>query len=202
MQMLDLELGNLSVILKTIFYFIVVPSVVAGWFIWRRFTATADTVARVDVEQTARRTNRRTSAPSSVIANDQVSRDWQDDQVSQDGQDALANQRISIASSVEVLRGGENQQQAPRVKQENRVLPGTSRQVNLWSYVHTPILAERSQIRRQPVGLTETRPSPLNLPQFNVNFNQDLNRNQVQTYHSDAISENRVEAEKWRRGVQ
>ena len=111
--MLDLELENLSVILITIFYFIGVPPAVASWFIFCWFTATGETVASVEMEQTASRGH--TSAPTSVRANDQVSRDGQDAQVNQ-------SQRISIASSVEVPRGGENQQQVPRVKQENRVL--------------------------------------------------------------------------------
>ena len=58
----------------------------------------------------------------------------------------------------------------------------------------TPILAERSQKRGQPVGQTDLQPSPLNLRQLNVNFGQDLNRIQDQTYHRDVIGENRVES--------
>ena len=38
--------------------------------------------------------------------------------------------RINVTSSVEVPRGGENQQQDPRVKNENRVLSETSRGAN------------------------------------------------------------------------
>ena len=38
---------------------------------------------------------------------------------------------INIASSVEFSRGGENQQQASRVKQANKVLPATLRQANM-----------------------------------------------------------------------
>ena len=78
-------------------------------------------------------------------------------------------------SSFKVPRGGENQHKAHKVKQENRVLPGASRQANLWGDVNTPILAERSQIRRQPVERTDPHPSPHNLPQLNVNFDQNLN---------------------------
>ena len=69
--MLNCEFGNFSVRLITLIYFDVVPSVVSGWFILRRFTATCETVARVDVEQTAKRS--RTSAPSSMRVNDQAS---------------------------------------------------------------------------------------------------------------------------------
>ena len=61
--------------------------------------------------------------------------------------------------------------------------------------VPTPILAERSQIRGQPVDQTDLQPSPLNLRKLNVNFGQDLNRSQDQTYHRDVTGENRVESE-------
>ena len=89
-----------------IFNFVFVPFAIACWSIWRRFMATGETMARIEAEPTARRS--RTSAPSSMRV---------DDQVSQDRQEAQANQsqRISIASSVEVPREGENQHQAPRV---------------------------------------------------------------------------------------
>ena len=154
----------------------------SGWFIWKSFVATSDTVTRVNVEQPAR--SDRTSAPVSKRTYDQVSRD---------GYDAQANriQMISIASSVELPLGGENQQQAPRVKQENKVLPTTSRQAKMWTNEPTPILAERTQKRRQPVGPIDPHPSPLNLSQLNVNF--DLNQSQDQTYYRDGIGENRVE---------
>ena len=71
----------------------------------------------VNVEKTAGRD--RTSAPCSTKTDDQVSRDGQDDRASRVGQDAKANriQLISIASSVELPRGVENQPEAPRVKQ-------------------------------------------------------------------------------------
>ena len=54
---------------------------------------------------------------------DQTSRDAQVDQVNQ-------NQLSSMASAVELSRGGENQQQGPRMKQENKTLPSTSRQAS------------------------------------------------------------------------
>ena len=117
--------------------------------------------------------------------NNEGSRDGQDNQASckndresRDGQVAQANrsQMISIASPVELSQGGENQQQALRVKQENKVLPGTSRQANMWTNDPTPIIAERSQIRRQPVGSLDPQPSPLKLQPLNVDF--DLNQSQ------------------------
>ena len=102
--------------LITLIYFYVVSSVVAGWFIWRRFTATDETEARVEVEQTARKSQ--TSAPSSMRANYHAFRDRQDAQASQ-------RHRISNVSSLEVPRGVENQKQANRFKQENMMLSVT-----------------------------------------------------------------------------
>ena len=69
-------------------------------------------------------------------------RDGQNVQANRDRQDEQ-RQRESNGNSLELPREGENQQRAPRDKQENRLLPGTSRQANIWDDVHTPILAER-----------------------------------------------------------
>ena len=97
-------------------YFYVVSSVVSGWFIWRRFTATCETVARVEVEQNARRSQ--TSAPFSMRVNYHAIRDRQDAQANQ-------RHRISNVISLEVPRGVENLKQANRFKRENMMLPGT-----------------------------------------------------------------------------
>ena len=127
---------------------------------------------------------------------DQVSRDGQvtqasgaDDQTSRDAQLAQLNQSqlSSIASSVELSRGGENQQQGQRLKQESKAMPSTSRQASIWTHEPTPTLAERSQIRRQPI---DSQASPLNLQPLRLNF--DLN--QSQNASRDAAKENRVDS--------
>ena len=97
-------------------------------------------------------------------------------------------------------RGGENKQLAPRVKNENRVLPGTSREANLWSDATTPIPTECSQIQRQPATQTAQQSSPLNLPQLNVTFDQDLNRIIDQTLNRNVAIENRADPLLYRGG--
>ena len=94
-RMMEWDLVSFSMFLITVFYLVLVPSAVVGWFICRRFVATGETEARIETEPNARRS--RTSSPLSMIVGDQVSRD---------GRDAQANQRQmrSIANSVEVPR--------------------------------------------------------------------------------------------------
>ena len=163
-----LELGSWSLILMTIFNCILVPSVVVGWFIWRRLIATGVNATRVEVFRNT------SGSPSSTVDNvdnnDRARRNGQGFQTRslQQGNRTDGNrievqsQRTNIACLVEVPRGGENQQLASRVKNENRVFPGTSREANLWSDTTTPMPTDCSQIQRQPARQTGQQPSPLN----------------------------------------
>ena len=61
------------------------------------------------------------SAVANVGDNDRARSNGQVDQTSRDAQIDLINQsQASMASAVELSRGGENQQQGPRMKQENK----------------------------------------------------------------------------------
>ena len=102
-----------------------------------------ENVERVNVEQTDR-----ASAPLGTRTVDQVSRDGHviqasgaDDQTSRDAQVAQLNQSqlSSITSSVELSRGGENQQLGQRLKQERKAMPSTSRQASIWTHEPTRI---------------------------------------------------------------
>ena len=97
-------------------------------------------------------------------------------------------------------RGGENQQLAPRVKNENRVLPGTSLVANLWSDTSTPLPADCLQVQRQPARQTIQQQSPLNLPQLNVTFDQDVNRSVDQMFNRNAASDNLADTMSYRGG--
>ena len=73
------------------------------------------------------------SAAPSTRTVDQASRDGQVNRAS--GTNDQVSQMISIASSKELPRGDENQLQAPRLKQESKALPSTSRQAIIWNHV-------------------------------------------------------------------
>ena len=145
--MLEQYIGSLSFIILTIIYLIIVPSVVTVWFVYNRYVVAGENVERVNVEQADR-----ASTPLGTRTVDQGSRDGQVlqasgayDQTSRDAQVAQLNQSqlSSIASSVELPRGGENQQQGQRLKQESKAMPSTSKQASIWTHEPTPTLAER-----------------------------------------------------------
>ena len=109
----------------TILYLIIVPSVVDVWLVYNRYVVAGENVERVNVER-----GDRSSAPLGSRTVDLRSRD---------GQVAQLNQRqlSSIASSKELSRGGKNQQQGQRLKQESKVMPSTSRQASIRTDTNT-----------------------------------------------------------------
>ena len=134
-EMLEQEIGSLSIMILTIIYLIIVPSVVTVWFVYNRYVVTGENLEKVNVEQADR-----ASAPLGTRTVDQESRDGQVlqtsgayDQTRRDAQVAQLNQSqlSSIASSVEFPRGRENQQQGKRLKQESKAMPSTSRQASI-----------------------------------------------------------------------
>ena len=190
-EMFEQDMGSFAIMFLTIVYLFIVPSVVAVWVVYNRYVVTGENVERVNIEQ-----RDRANEPLGTRTVDQVSRDGQviqargaDDQTSRDAQAAQFNQSqlSSIASSEELSRGGENQQQGQRLKQESKTMPSTSRQGNIWTHAPTPTLAERSQTRRQPI---DSQASPLNLQPLRVNFGLD----QSQNASRDAANEIRVDA--------